>query len=213
MKTKDNNMSELEELIAKGEGDRLDFKKTITHLDKIARTLVSFANTRGGIILVGVMDNGKISGIDPEEEKYSLHQAAQYYCDPPVKLFYKEEEHDNLTVLKVIIPESKQKPHLAKLKEDDWRGYVRVKDESVQTSKMVMQALETESNIPAYVPASKIETALLAYFQKQPRITLNQFMHLANISKRRAQRILVHLVLHGVIRLHDKEKDSYYTLS
>ena len=76
-----------------------------------------------------------------------------------------------------------------------------------------MQALETESNIPAYVPASKIETALLAYFQKQPRITINQFMHLTNISKRRAQRILVHLVLHGVIRLHDKEKDSYYTLS
>jgi len=206
-------MSDLEALIAKGESDRLDFKKTITHLDKIARTLVSFANTRGGIILVGVMDNGKINGIDPEEEKYSLQQAAQFYCDPPVKLIFKDEEHEDRTVLKVIIPESKQKPHLAKLRENDWRGYIRVKDESVQTSKMVMQALETEHNIPAYVPATKIEANLLTYFQKQPRITLQQFMHLANISKRRAQRILVHLVLHGVIRLHDKEKEVYYTLS
>jgi len=206
-------MSELEALIAQGEGDRLDFKKTITHLDKIARTLVSFANTRGGIILVGVMDNGKINGIDPEEEKFSLQQAAQFYCDPPLKLFFQEEEYENITVLKVIIPESKQKPHLAKLKENDWRGYVRVKDESVQTSKMVMQALETEHNVPLYVPATKIETTLLTYFQKQPRITLKEFMHLANISKRRAQRILVHLVLHGLIRLHDKEKEPYYTLS
>jgi len=206
-------MSDLEALIAKGESDRLDFKKTITHLDKIARTLVSFANTRGGIILVGVMDNGKINGIDPEEEKYSLQQAAQFYCDPPVKLVFKEEEHEGQTVLKVIIPESKQKPHLAKLRENDWRGYIRVKDESVQTSKIVMQALETEPNIPAYMPATKIEANLLTYFQKQPRITLHQFMHLANISKRRAQRILVHLVLHGVIRLHDKEKEVYYTLS
>ena len=206
-------MSDLEELISQGEGDRLEFKKTITHLDKIARTITSFANTRGGIILVGVMDNGRINGIDPEEEKYSLQQAAQNYCDPPVKLVFKEEEHDELTVLKVIIPESKQKPHLAKIKENDWRGYVRVKDESVQTSKMVLQALETESNIPAYVPATKIETRLLLHFQKQPRITLKDFMHLANISKRRAQRLLVHLVLHGLIRLHDKEKEPYYTLS
>jgi predicted HTH transcriptional regulator len=206
-------MSELEKLIANGEGDRLEFKKTITHLDKIARTLVSFANTRGGTILVGVMDNGRIIGIDPEEEKHSLQQAAQFYCNPEVKLFFKEEEHEDLTILKVIIPESKQKPHLAKLKEDDWRGYVRVKDESVQTSKMVMQSLSTEDAGPAYVPVSKSETIFLSYFEKQPRITLKQFMHVANISKRRAQRILVNLVLHGLIRLHDKEKEPYYTLS
>jgi len=206
-------MSDLEELISKGEGDRLEFKKTITHLDKIARTITSFANTRGGLILVGVMDNGKINGVDPEEEKYSLQQAAQHYCNPPVKLIFKEVEHEELTVLKVIIPESKQKPHLAKVKENDWRGYVRVKDESVQTSKMVLQALETENNMPIYVPATKIETNLLLHFQKQPRITLKDFMHLANISKRRAQRLLVQLVLHGLIRLHDKEKEPYYTLS
>jgi len=206
-------MSDLEELIAKGEGDRLEFKKTITHLDKIARTITSLANTRGGLILVGVMDNGKINGVDPEEEKYSLQQAAQHYCNPPVKLIFKEVEHEELTVLKVIIPESEQKPHLAKVKENDWRGYVRVKDESVQTSKMVLQALETENNMPAYVPATKIETNLLLHFQKQSRITLKDFMHLVNISKRRAQRLLVQLVLHGLIRLHDKEKEPYYTLS
>lgn len=206
-------MSQLEELIAQGEGDRLEFKKTIHHLDKIARTLVSFANTRGGTILVGVMDNGRISGVDPEEEKHSLSQAAEFYCEPPVKLYFEEEEHENMVVLKAIIPESKRKPHLAKLKDDDWRGYIRVKDESVQTSKMVLQSLKKEENLPAYVPVNKIETGLLSYFEKQPRITLSQFMHLTNISKRRAQRILINLVLHGFIRRHDKEKEPYYTLS
>jgi hypothetical protein len=37
-------MSDLELQIAAGESERPEFKKTITHLHKIARTLVSFAN-------------------------------------------------------------------------------------------------------------------------------------------------------------------------
>ena len=132
-------MTDLEELILKGEGETLEFKKKITYPEKIARAIVSFANTRGGIILVGVMDNGQICGIDPEEEKYSLTQAAHFFTQPPVKLFLKEVEYEgDLVVLKAIVPESKQKPHLAQVKENDWRGYIRVKDESVQTSKLVL---------------------------------------------------------------------------
>ncbi|WP_157433488.1 AlbA family DNA-binding domain-containing protein [Adhaeribacter aquaticus] len=131
-------MEELEKLIATGEGDKLEFKKTINQLVKIARTITSFANSRGGIILVGVMDNGTISGIDPEEEKHSLTKAAELYCNPPVKLFFKEIEVEDKIVLKTIIFESKNKPHFAKVKEGDWRAYIRVKDESVQTDKWLI---------------------------------------------------------------------------
>jgi predicted HTH transcriptional regulator len=205
-------MNDLELQIAAGEGDRLEFKKTITHLHKIARTLVSFANTRGGIILVGVRDDGIITGIDPEEEKYSLQQAAEFYCQPPVKIFFEEREHEALTVLQAIIPESHQKPHLALCREDDWRGFVRVKDESVQTSKMVLQALKTE--VPAFPHSglTKLELAILEALTQHHRLTLKQLMHVANLSKRRANRLLVNLVLLGLIRFHDKEKEPYYTL-
>ncbi|MDB5261229.1 MAG: transcriptional regulator [Adhaeribacter sp.] len=208
-------MTELEILISQGEGERLEFKKTIPHPDKIARTLAAFANTRGGIILVGVLDNGKICGIDPEEEKHSLMKAADFYCDPPVRLFFKEEEHEQtLTVLKTLVPESLNKPHRAKVKEDDWRAYVRVKDASVQTSQLVLHSLRAEEKTkPPYEPLHRQEILLLQQLQKQPRLTLNQFMNLANISKRRASRLLVNLVLQGLIRLHDKEKEPYYTLS
>lgn len=127
-----SSKSDLEQQIAAGEGDRLEFKKTITQLHKIARTLVSFANTRGGIILVGVRDDGTITGVDPEEEKHSLQRAAEFYCQPPVRVIYKETDHEQLTVLKAIVPESRQKPHLALHRQDDWRAYVRVNDESVQ---------------------------------------------------------------------------------
>jgi predicted HTH transcriptional regulator len=206
-------MEELERLILQGENDQVDFKQRVTQPDKIARTLVSFANTRGGTVLIGVKDNGVLCGVDPEEEKHTLELAANFYCDPPLELLYDEVELDGCTILKVIVRESKQKPHFAKVKEDDWRGYVRVKDTSVQTSKMVNKALQVEEPRYERLPLDRHEQAVLVYLTENQRITLRQYMKLANLSERRAYRILVKLVIHGYLRLHDKEKEEYYTLS
>lgn len=201
-------------LILQGESEVLEFKKTITHPARIARTLVSFANTRGGQILVGVQDDGSICGVDPEEEKYSLDLAIHSFCDPPVQVIYQEVEMDEGTVLKVIIPESAAKPHLAKVKEDDWRSYIRVKDESVQTSKLVEKSLTLE-------PATETleekvdhqQQRILELLKKYRKLTLKDFTQMANLSKQRAKRLLVYMVLQGQVRLHDKEKEPFYTLS
>ncbi|WP_230680475.1 AlbA family DNA-binding domain-containing protein [Pontibacter rufus] len=207
------SMDDLQRLILQGENDTVDFKQRVTQPQKIARTLVSFANTRGGRILVGVKDNGYISGIDPEEEKHTLQMAADFYCDPPVAVQYEEVEADDHVVLVVYVPESRHKPHFAKIKDDDWRGYVRVKDTNVQTSKMVDKSLQAAAPSFEHLPLDRHENAVLDYLKQQPRITLKQYMKLANFSERRAYRTLVKLVLHGYLRLHDKEKEEYYTLS
>ncbi|MCP2045804.1 RNA-binding domain-containing protein [Pontibacter sp. HSC-36F09] len=206
-------MDDLQRLIWQGENERVDFKQRVTQPDKIARTMVSFANTQGGTILIGVKDNGKVVGIDPEEEKHTLELAANFYCNPPLALHYEEVELDGYTILKVSVPESTTKPHFAKVKEDDWRGYVRVKDTSVQTSKMVEKSLQTEAPTFERIPLDRHERAVLDYLALNRRVTLRQYMKIANLSERRAYRMLVKLVIHGYVRLHDKEKEEYYTLS
>lgn len=206
-------MDELQRLIWQGENDQVDFKQRVTQPDKIARTLVSFANTRGGTILIGVKDNGSLVGIDPEEEKHTLELAAGLYCDPPLLLVYEEVELDGYTLLKVTVPESQQKPHFAQVKENDWRGYVRVKDTSVQTSKMVEKSMLTEEPAFERIPLDRHEQAVLDYLALNRRVTLRQYTKIANLSERRAYRMLVKLVIHGYLRLHDKEKEEYYTLS
>jgi predicted HTH transcriptional regulator len=50
-------------LIKAGEHQQLDFKFEISDSRKIAKTLVAFSNTDGGTLLIGVKDNGKISGV------------------------------------------------------------------------------------------------------------------------------------------------------
>src|SRR3546814_20954398 len=62
-------------LILQGEGEQLDFKNRISNCAKIAKTLVAFANTKGGKLLVGVADDGTIKGVKSEEEEtYMLQQ-------------------------------------------------------------------------------------------------------------------------------------------
>jgi predicted HTH transcriptional regulator len=206
---------DLYELIAQGEGEELEFKQKTTHPSRISRTLVSLANTRGGQVLVGVDDTGRILGVrDPEEELFVLREAAQHYVEPPLTaLRYQEVEEDGRTILIVTVPESLNKPHRAQVAPDDWRGYVRVRDASVQTSGLTDKLLERQQPETRFekIPLNKQELAIIDYLKTHPRITLAQYMKLVNFGKRRAYQTLIKLVLHGYIRHHDKEKEVYYT--
>ncbi|SNC61810.1 Putative DNA-binding domain-containing protein [Hymenobacter gelipurpurascens] len=208
-------MTDLQELIRQGEGEQLEFKKRTTHPHRISRTLSSLANTHGGRVLVGVDDDGRIVGVrDAEEEMYQLREAAAHYIDPPLTLRFREIEEDGRMVVVVTVPESPVKPHRAQVATDDWRSYVRVRDESVQTSQLTEKVLERSDATPAFerIPLSKEEVAVLDYLRQHPRITLGQYMKLLNIGQRRAYRTLIKLTLHGYIKHHDKEKEVYYTL-
>src|SRR4051812_9943642 len=97
----------IKRLILEGEGVSLDFKKTITRYEKIAKTMVSFANNKGGKLLVGVADNGAILGVkSEEEEKYMLTKAAHLYCRPALEPIFEEVYIDHKVVLVAEIPPS-----------------------------------------------------------------------------------------------------------
>lgn len=206
---------DLQELIAQGEGEALEFKQKTTHPHRISRTLVSLANTHGGRVLVGVDDAGRVLGVrDVEEELFVLRDAAAHYVEPPLAdLQYREVEDEGHSVLIVTVPESRHKPHRALVAPGDWRGYVRVRDASVQTSGLTEKLLERQLPESRFeqIPLNKQELTAIDYLKTHPRITLAQYMKLVNFGKRRAFQTLIKLVLHGYIRHHDKEKEPYYT--
>jgi len=201
-------------LIRNGEGPTLDFKKTISSALKIAKTLVAFANTKGGRLLVGVRDNGSISGAAIEEEAYMIESAAHVFCDPVIEYEIFEHTYQGLRVLEVFIPEAKHKPHAAKDETGKWWVYIRVNDQCVLASKIVVDVLrkqsDTEGTLIAY---STKEKALLEYLAVHKRITLQEYCDLLNLSRRRASRILVDMISAGIIRVHTTEKSEFYTVS
>ena len=58
---------ELLAIVALGEDSRRQFKADVTNPDSLAADLVAFSNSSGGVILVGVADNGTVRGLSPED--------------------------------------------------------------------------------------------------------------------------------------------------
>ena len=199
--------------IFEGEGVSLDFKKTISSCEKIARTMVSFANNKGGRLLIGVADDGTINGVKSEdEERYMITRAAHMFAKPALEPVFEEVYVDDKLVLVVDIQESAIKPHYALGDDGKWWVYVRVKDKSVLASKIVVDVLKRSAGDTGVMLAySDNEKTLLEYLEKTDRITIMEFCKLLKLTRRRAQRILVDLVLSGVVRIHTSEKEEYYT--
>lgn len=207
-------MKELRQLIQKGENETLDFKQEISSASKIAKTIVSFANRKGGRLLVGIRDNKSIAGVRTEDEKYMLTLASDFYCKPAVELVINEWELDGKVVLEAIVPEGSDKPYYAKDDDGKWWVYVRVKDQSLLASKVVVDVLKREAaQKDTLIQITSKEQALLDYLAKNHKITLKQYCKLINISRWRASKILVNLISAGSIRSHNTEKIEFYTLS
>ena len=75
-----DHWEEIESLIAQGESNTLEFKESLSYDAKtkqkekyielmVLKTIAAFINSEGGTLLIGVKDNGKITGIDSEAEK------------------------------------------------------------------------------------------------------------------------------------------------
>lgn len=205
----------IRKLIYEGETVTQDFKKTITSCEKIAKTMVSFANNKGGRLLIGILDDGTIKGVKSEdEERYMITKAAHFYARPALEPAFEEVYVDDKLVLVVDIEESDSKPHYALGEDGKWWVYVRVKDKSVLASKIVVDVLKRSGDDSGVlIEYSSKEKALLEYLETNERITVKEYCQLLNMSRRRAQRILVNLVLSGVIRVHTTEKEEFYTAS
>jgi len=199
--------------IANGENEVLDFKKTISSSSKIAKTISAFANHKGGTLLVGVNDNKTISGVRTDEEKYMLELAANFYLKPSTKLEIREWNFGGKTVLEAIIPEGKDKPYYAKDEEGKWWVHIRVNDQSLLASKVVVDVLKMNSgNQINIIKYSDKEQIVLKTMDKNGRLTLKEICKMLNISRWRAQKMLVSLVSAGVVRSHTTEKEEFFTL-
>jgi hypothetical protein len=205
----------LQRLIAEGEGPSLDFKKTISSATKIAKTLVAFANTHGGSLLVGVRDNGTVAGVSSEEEMYMIDTAAKVMCQPAVRYQFKQHDYRGMVVLEVIVPESYHKPHQAKQEDGAWRPFLRVNDKSVVASAILLAVMRRQAEgLGARIQYGPEEQALLSYLNLHPQITLDEAMEIMITTRRKASTVLVNLLVAGMLRpVFAGDRDEAYTLA
>lgn len=102
------------QMMSLGEGKHIEFKSRLGHHDPFVESVVAFANTEGGRILVGVDNNGKrVKGInDPKITQETIINWISEYCDPKIDAHF--EYSEELEILVVGVPEGKNKPYDAK---------------------------------------------------------------------------------------------------
>lgn len=203
----------IHKLIEEGEHQMLDFKFEISDSKKIARTLVAFANTDGGRLLIGVKDNGAISGIRSEEEKHMIQTASEIYCIPNVNFQAKEWNINGKTVLEIIVPKSKYHKHKAPDHNNIYKVYIRVKDQNILADGILLKIWKYQNNKQEVrVTFTESEMFLLKYLNDNKRITLKEFMKAAKISKKEAEKTLVNFTLINMLKLEITEKVIFFSL-
>jgi predicted HTH transcriptional regulator len=203
----------IQNLIKQGEHQQLDFKHSITDSKKIARSLVAFANTDGGKLLVGVKDNGAIAGVRDDEEFYMVQAAAQLYCKPSMDFESKIWEINGKTVLEITIAKSPGIVFSAPNKEGKWMVYVRVKDQNFTANSILLKVWEKKrSQKGVLIRYTDIEKQLFDYLVENKMITFSKFKKMVKISKYKAEKILINILVLNLIEIVFTENQIYYKL-
>jgi predicted HTH transcriptional regulator len=207
-------LQDIRVLASKGEGLKIEFKKKATHPEKIVRELIALANSSGGDLLIGVDDDGTVSGQRfIEEEIFVMEKAIQELIFPQLAyevFLIKLNEKKGVAVFK--IPLSSERPHYLKEK-DRKQAFIRVADRSVQASREVWEVLRRgKAQRDTIFTYSWKEELLMKAMQETGKITLKEYAKLAKLPKFIASKTLVRLVLANVLVIHPQEADDFFTL-
>jgi predicted HTH transcriptional regulator len=206
-------MASLNELISEGEHLHQDFKFRVDDQRKIARTLCAFANTEGGRLLIGVKDNRKIVGCDPQEEFHMIEGAAKLFCQPEVKFTSKIWQEDFRLVLEVNIEPSENKPHKAKDDEGRWKPYIRIKDHTTAVNKILEWVWhEQKKNTSKPEKFDTEELLLLKIIHDEQPITLSKLYRRSKLQMRKVDKLLVLFICWDLVEMSFESDGVYYKL-
>jgi ATP-dependent DNA helicase RecG len=126
------NELEIKEMIACGEGYHLEFKEENESNEDFAKTLVCFANTDGGKILVGIDNNGNTKGVsDIDKIMLRIDDVAINRCENPISILQETAPLDNKIIVIVHVPKGSQRPY----RTQSGNYYVRSSNRCRQASR------------------------------------------------------------------------------
>ena len=100
------------EIIDKGENSAVEFKSSLVKTNSLAKEIVAFANTNGGIIFIGVSDNGKIEGIEKNKNfEEWVADISRNNVIPSLNLNFSTFIINNKEIAVINIPKGKDKPY------------------------------------------------------------------------------------------------------
>jgi hypothetical protein len=186
-------------LVTAGEGQTIEFKDERTKPSNLAETLVAFANTDGGILVIGVSDDRSIKGVtDPKVAIDNALIAASRECsDPPVVLgsIRRASLSPSKAIIVVRVPKATTSVHSAQ-----GRFFKREGSRNVAlTAAAVRQLFATRDGFSSLLPER--HGPIYEVLDHQFKLTLRDAQGKQAVLERREQ---VRFLQDNVVALYDQ---------
>jgi len=204
--------------LSKGEGTRIEFKRRLPRDDRAARTLCAFANTRGGLLLVGVTDRGRVHGVHhPDDVVERLGAISREWLDPALALQTQVVDMHGPRIVACSVPFSKDRPHAVATPEGPKHVLVRVGASNRLADGPTLTALRLSKR--ACHGLTPLEETILEWVRRhthsrrQPggTATVARFAKLHNSSEARTRRVFLRLEELGLLVGHGAGRARIFT--
>jgi len=208
MTTLSNPLSE----IAAGEDQHHEFKQSIDNPESIAGEIVAFANSEGGILYIGIKDDGHIAGLkNPETVFQTLTNICRDRCIPPVSPVLEQYavENKDIVVLTVLRELNRHKPY----RTAGGRFYIRVgRDKKDATGRELIRIAQAAGELhydeTPVISASLSDfsmTAFDAYHRIQFGMTVEEHLSQSGIS--------IETLLRNLRLLHEPDSEQMLSVA
>ncbi len=133
-------MNDMLKLISGGENEGLEFKESLRLKEEIGKAVSAFSNASGGLILVGVSNDGKVIGVDIGRN--TLEELANYIkrnTDPAIFPSMKVLDAGGKKIIVIEVKESAEKPVFFKN-----HAYKRVKNNKLTNAAILLFGKEPQ---------------------------------------------------------------------
>lgn len=124
------NIDQIKILITQGESQQLEYKKSTANLKDILKTICAFLNGDGGIVLIGVEDNGNLVGqVVADKTKCEIgNEIAKIapYSNSSIEIFYVPFSKDKQIIVFHITTDSTKRPYTY-----NGRAYIRIQSDTL----------------------------------------------------------------------------------
>ena len=169
-------------------------------------------STDGGRLLIGVRDDGHMSGVRDEEEIYMMHQAAYRYCRPQASIKFDTYHVEGRNIVIATVPPSASRPVCAIDEDGRQRAYIRIADENIVASPVHLaiwrESQNTQGSMMTYTDSVR---KLIDALQDQ-RLTLNQLVRRTSIPRYKVITLLARLVRFHVAQWEYADQQFWFSL-
>ncbi|MGK7394613.1 MAG: RNA-binding domain-containing protein [Candidatus Cyclobacteriaceae bacterium M3_2C_046] len=182
------NTEYLLNLIGQGENSNIEFKIEEARPENIAREMVAFSNHLGGVLLIGVTDEGKIVGISGKDLEEKIANIARENVVPAINYSAHAVNYEDKKVFIVEIEKGQHKPY----QTIDGKYWIRVGSTNRMATQSELMRLFQQSGMLHFDinPVERTHIKSLNFDKIHHYFELNYQVEFANMEEQEQVRLL-----------------------